>query len=779
MWWGRERLDRLQRLSIAPPLSLLLGLSLAPPAQASHDALLELRINGRATDRIERFVMRDGVPHATLAGWRVLLGRPVAAAQAEAGDDPVSVRQLAGVQSAVDLARQTLDIELAPDASALTLIGREAPTAAPAPSSLAALLNYDLNLVRADGRQLAAGLFEARVVAPLGVLEHVLLASEGVRPHVTRLQTTFTHSDPAALQRLRAGDLVNGGLGWTRPVRLLGVQAITDFALRPGLVTAPTPQLAGQAAVPSTVDVLVNGVRQLSQPVEAGRFEVRQMPVVSGLAEVAVVVRDALGRETVQTLPFYASNQLLAAGLSAHAVELGRVRRGYGGPDSHYEDPAASATWRYGFNDALTLEAHGEATRGSSVAGGGALWRLGELGVVSGALAASGGAGRRGALASVGAERQTRRWSLSIAHTRAGSAYRDIATASGDPPLLRSTQVGAGADLGRFGRIGLAAIDRRQGAGSSRPGAVPHLRLVSATWTRALPHGVQAIVSAYRDLGVGGAGGATLGLSIPFGQGGSAAAALSRDRHGSVASLYAGQSAASSGDFGWRLQTDRALSGPAATRQRGQIEYQATQARASAEIEHAQGRDAVRLGLQGALIAFAGGVHAARRVNDSVAVLDVDGQPDVAVYHENRLIGRTDRRGQIVVPELRSFQINRVAVEGLDLPLDIDPGSLSHELRPGDRTVLPLRLRFDRARAALLELRDAAGRPLPVGAQAVLEGSDAAAFVVGHDGLAYVRGLGADNRVRVAWGRDAACTVRFGLERQDARTGRIGPLACE
>lgn len=774
MWWRR---DRLARLSFAAAL----GASL--PAQADEGvALLELRINGRVTERVERFVLRDGVPHATRAEWRTWLGLPTLALPPVADDEPLSVRRLPGVEASVDLARQTLDLELPPDPSALTVIGRSAPAeAGEAAGAVAALLNYDLSVLQSGGRRYAAGLLEGRLSAPLGVLEHVLIATDANVPHVQRLQTTFTHSDPARLQRLRAGDVVSGGLAWTRPVRLMGVQAITDFALRPGMVTAPTPQLGGQAAVPSTVDVLVNGVRQMSQPVEPGRFEVRQMPVVSGLAEVAVVVRDALGRETVQTLSFYGSGRQLAAGLSAYAIELGRVRRGYLGGDSRYGDEAGSVTWRHGWSDTLTLEAHGEATAGSTVGGGGAMWSVDGLGMLNAALAASAGGGQRGQLLSLGAERQTRRFSWSVSHERASSGYRDIATVSGDPALRRSTQLGVGVDFGRAGRFGAAAIDRRLGPVPGALGAL-RTRLLSMTYTRPLPYGAQAMLTGYRDLGASGGSGVAIGLSIPFGQSGSAAATVAHDRNGSFASLYAGEPATTTGETGWRLQSDHAFSGQAPMRQLAQVEHLSDALRASVELERGSGPEAARVGLQGALLAFGGGVHAARRVPDSVAVVDVEGQPGVAVYHENRFVGRTDSRGQIVVPNLLSFQPNRVAIDALDLPLDIDPGQLVRELQPGDRSLVPVRFRFDRARAALLQLRDAAGEPLPIGARAWLdrgEGSDGASAVVGHEGQTYVRGLGGDNRLRVRWGRDAGCSVRFSLDQLDAVTGRLGPLTCE
>ena len=86
-----------------------------------------------------------------------------------------------------------------------------------------------------------------------------------------------------------------------------GLQAQSNFSLRPDLITAPLPTLGGSAAVPSTVDVYVNNIKTFSQSVGAGPFSVSNVPLISGAGNAELVIRDSAGHEIKSTTPFYAS----------------------------------------------------------------------------------------------------------------------------------------------------------------------------------------------------------------------------------------------------------------------------------------------------------------------------------------------------------------------------------------------------------------------------------------------------------------------------------------
>ncbi|WP_254426920.1 fimbria/pilus outer membrane usher protein [Herbaspirillum sp. VT-16-41] len=185
-------------------------------------------------------------------------------------------------------------------------------------------------------------------------------------------------------------------------MRLGGFQYASDFNLRPDLVRFPTPSLGGETVVPSTVDLFVNGVRQISQPVPPGPFEIRQPPIASGTGQIAVAVTDELGRQTLRTINFYATDRLLKPGLSSYSVEGGWVRRRYGLRSNDYGQFALSGTARQGVSDILTLEGHAEAMRSLKLAGGGAVFNLGNRAVLATSLAASS--------ADSGSGQQCRQW---------------------------------------------------------------------------------------------------------------------------------------------------------------------------------------------------------------------------------------------------------------------------------------------------------------------------------------------------------------------------------
>src|SRR5699024_8319889 len=103
------------------------------------------------------------------------------------------------------------------------------------------------------------------------------------------------------------GDVVSGGLDWRRRTRLGGLQLQRNFALQPERVTVPIPALYGQAILPSTVDLYVDGLKQYSSEVPAGTFQLHTVPMVNGSCQAEVVLTDGLGPQSTVAFPFYTS----------------------------------------------------------------------------------------------------------------------------------------------------------------------------------------------------------------------------------------------------------------------------------------------------------------------------------------------------------------------------------------------------------------------------------------------------------------------------------------
>lgn len=245
----------------------------AAPVDPPQTLELEVVVNGHSIQKVGEFVLEDGrllVRRAELTA----LGLRVPPGVAPVTDGLLAVASLPGVTARLDAASQTLYLTAADDALTPSQLGvAPAVPSAPLQSGLGATLNYDVSGAVTNGHPYGSGLFDLRVFSPLGVASTDLLTyagSAGVPglSQAIRLDSTYVYSDFDSQRRYWVGDFITGGLTWTRPVRLGGVQVTRDFTMRPDLITFPLPALAGSVAVPSTVDVLVNGSRVLSSEVQ-------------------------------------------------------------------------------------------------------------------------------------------------------------------------------------------------------------------------------------------------------------------------------------------------------------------------------------------------------------------------------------------------------------------------------------------------------------------------------------------------------------------------------
>jgi outer membrane usher protein len=784
----------------------------AAPGRAATDAalLLEVVVNGYDTGKVGEFVLRDGKLFARPAELRDL-GFRVSDAALSTSDGLIAIADLSGVTSRLDQANQTLYATAAADRllPALLQAGAAAGNGAKVESGTGAMLGYDIAASQVGGQNVASGLFDLRGFSPWGVVSTGLLANAGASLNnngsysAIRLDSTYVYSDPETLRRYRLGDFITGGLGWTRPVRLGGAQVNSDFSMRPDLITFPLPSVEGSVAVPSTVDVLVNSTRLLSRQIQPGPFQIPQLPVITGAGTVAMTVTDALGRQVTTTLPFYASSTLLAPGLQTYSVEFGAVRTNWGLISNDYSGLAGSASYRRGLSPDVTIEAHGEGAAGLAMAGGGVAVNAFNQGVVNVAAAASTGSGSAGALVSFGAQRIGQVFSFGASATLATHNFRDIATANGDPVPRRLLNANAGLALGRFGSFGIAytGIDRDAAPApisffappgsffpqsTTLPGGVlsasagvftfvpaQHAQILSASYS--VPIGNMSLyATGFHDFATGGSSAVLLGLTIPLGSRSSVNTSVGAGTGSGYTQVQVVQSAVSIGDWGY--QAYGSAGNP--NHEFAQVQYKSPWALVSAGVDRLDKQTALRAEAQGAVAFVDGGLFASNTINDSFVVVDTNGAQGILVLDENREVGRTDSAGRLLVPDLRSFDLNHIAIEPTDIPVDATVPYTTRDVRPQDRSGVVVRFPVQMSRGALLRLVDDAGLPLPVGSAATLTATGAA-VPVGYGGEAFVEDLKPrNNQLTVQDPGGRRCVVVFNYQAVPGEIPTIGPLAC-
>jgi len=753
------------------------------PAESNDETLyLDVQVNGRSIGKIGEFTLRHGALWARPDELRDLGFRaPLSRASRTGG--LIALSDLPGFSWTLDVRNQVLQVTAADSALLPTVLqpigsgaleGRRAIE-----SGTGMTLNYDTVGTFSGGQKGGSGSFETRAFSPWGILSSEWLAYAGATPGPTgsnsaiRLDSAYTFADVNTLRRYSLGDFINGGLSWTRPVHLEGVQINSDFSMRPDLVTFPVPTITGSAAVPSTVNVLTDGNLAASSQIAPGPFEVPQLPVVEGAGTISMTVTDAMGQQVTVTQPFYASSTMLAAGLQTFAVQAGLVRRYWGSVSNDYGKLAGAAIYRRGLTPKFTIEGSAEGTPGAFMAGAGAVTQIGNLGVVNFAVAPSFGSGQAGAQFSAGAQRIGRVFSLGASAIIADRNYRDVASENGDGVPRKQLSAFTGLSLRKFGSGGLAyaAVNMDPSPVPLQQNANPaqHSQIVSANYSLQVHH-VFLYATEFRDLLNKGSSGLQIGLTIPFGKRNSVTASGGSD---GSAQIDVQQPAPIVGDWGYQAY----LSAGDSTHVFAQGQYKSPVGLFTAGVDSDSGVTTVRLETQGAFSFVDGELFPSNSIYDSFAVVDTGPMAHVHVLQENRDVGSTNSSGRLLVPDMRAFDLNQISIAPTDIPPDVTIDVASRQVRPQDRSGVVLKFPIKFSHGALLRLVDEAGVAVPLGSTATLRATGVV-VPVGYDGDAYVEDLSPHNQLAVEFPDGRRCVAAFDYAPVTGEIPSIGPLRC-
>ncbi|WP_460141275.1 fimbria/pilus outer membrane usher protein [Pseudomonas sp. S2_E01] len=741
---------------------------------ADAQLFLELVVNQMNTGRVVAVEQRNGrlfLPASALRDTFMKLPDSLGA--------EVDLDGLPGLHSEYDSTGQRLLLEVPPNWLPEQFVGnRDAYPRTQALSSFGALFNYDLYLNDTDdaGTYLAAW-NEVRLFDGWGTLSNTgqyrrTLSGDSVSTlnnGYLRYDTTWRYSDDERMLTFEGGDLVSGALPWSSSVRIGGAQVSRDFGVRPDLVTYPLPQFAGEAAVPSSVDLFINGYKSSSAQLQPGPYTLTNVPFINGAGEAVVVTTDALGRQVSTTVPFYVTSSLLQKGLSDFSVAAGSLRRDYGLRDFSYGPGVTSGSLRYGISDNFTLESHAEASDSLTLGGIGGNLRLGNFGVLNTAVSQSRFDGDRGQQLSFGYQYSSQRYSFSYQRLQRRDRYADLTVV--DTPFntlsQRSEQATLSVNLDRWGSLGVGYFDIRA-ADDSRT------RLLNLTWSKPLWHNSSFYLSANREIGDSNWA-VQAQLVVPFDLYGSLAVSSERSNTGQTQqrvnysravptqggvgfSLGYGQGdgpAYRQADLTWRLQSVQLQAGVYGT--------------SDAETRWADA--------SGSLVWMDRQVFAANRIDDAFVVVSTDGFADIPVRYENQQVGQTDRNGHLLVPWSSAYYRGKYEIDPLNLPANVRSPNVEQRIAVRRGSGYLLEFPLSRVVAASIVLVDAQQQDLPLGS-GVLHEQSGTQTVVGWDGLVYLEDLKAQNNLKVSLADGKSCEVRFAVDVQQEQIPLIGPLVC-
>ncbi len=478
--------------------------------------------------------------------------------------------------------------------------------------------------------------------------------------------TAFVVDDERRLMRWEIGDGVLSGGSLGGAAQVLGVTVSREFGIDPYFVRYTPLTLTGAATTASSAEVYVNGQLVAREAIAPGAFTLRGLLAPVGAGRAEVVLRDAFGREQRLTSSFYQPVTLLRPGLHQFRYGVGARRddeAGFLRPNASssaeaYRGFAAVGDHRIGVKDWLTMGGRVEVTdRLVGVAPEVAVRApIGELGVT---LAGSrddrvGTGGRRhfgwswrGRVASVGATMRG-----------ATEEYRLVGVSRLLPAIRQEVQAFGGMSLPRGISVVLqhaAALDwagdrsERSVLSASMP--LTGRATFNASVGRARAGGRSASLSPSLE--------AFIGIGFRLGPRSSLDTAYSRSADRDRATVTYQRSLPIGPGVGARAQW-----APLSRDADAMVQLQGSAARV--EIRHATvGRadPSTGVSVMGAIVAIDGRLHATRPVDDAFGVVRVADVPGVRTYLSHQYVGRTNARGEVVVPNLVSYYGNRLSID--------------------------------------------------------------------------------------------------------------------
>lgn len=646
------------------------------------------------------------------------------------GDEDIVLNAVDGLKFNYDHAHQKIALQVQPTLLKTNFISVEQSEKNIAVSATGMVANYEIAAASFSGNKFSSQSLtfwsDLRPFTSDGV--GTLAGSFSTQQQkYTRFDTSWVSTDQENMRSVTFGDTTTGAQNWSRSVRIGGLKISSDFATRPDLITFPTPSYSGSAEVPTTVDILLNNVRTYSTEVGSGPFVISNAPTIVGAGQVSLVVRDLMGRDVVTTIPLYVDNKLLKKWLTSYSVEAGFLRKNYGRSSFDYSnDPVLSGVFSKGLSDILTIQTHGELTGSLRNIGIGSDLLVPSMGLFSSNASLSRYAETTGFQLGLGHQYLGRKSSYFSQCQITSRDFRDLATLSGGQ--VRTKQCSLNASVSVSARMNLSgAVILAKNMNESLTSYITSL-------SYRLNNRSSLVVNGTKSSGSRSQYSLFAGLNFSFDSGISSSMNARHTERGFQSEVGFSKSADYAGGIGYAGQVSKS---DGAYREFGRLDYLNRYGNSYIVANKSHSNLSTTFGTYGGMIFMDNNIFFSRSVNDSFAVVSTNGIPDIPVYSENRIVGKTDSNGYALVSNLIGYNKNNISIDLSESALgdysNIDRQYVFPKSRSGTKVAFPLQ----KLKSVLLSLVDEEGVPLKAGSPVVVNGGQSSS-IVGYGGKVYI-----------------------------------------
>ena len=734
-------------------------------------------------------ILRDAqgqvlVPAAEFAKWGLAFAG--AAPVMVDGERYIAVSRIEGLEARFDPTKVTLNLQVAANALPATTVnlGPQHRAGVTYPTDSSFFLNYGLNATGDDAFGQRRYQMATELAARTGNWLFYNTTNDewgyGAGSQFTRLLTNVQYDDRENLRRLTLGDFFTPTFDLSSSVPLGGVSLTKFYSMDPYFVQYPTAAFRTAVALPSTVQVRVDGNLIAQRQVQPGPLDITNITGVTGGQNVSVVIRDPFGREQALQQPFFfATNAGLAEGLHEYSYNLGFLRREYGIDSANYGDLAAAAFHRYAFTNQLTLGLRGQATQDLYNVGTFGTYQLPKLGIIGASVSMGTHNGSSGPASSIAYSYTGGNFSLNL-----GAQYlaRDFAQLSDLESGLRVRSNQYASASVYFSQLG--SFTGTYSAITSYDG--PQSKIWNASYTRGMLNGKGLLGLNYtRTLEPQSTYTWLLSFRYFFDTATSIVAGIGGSHNGNTQALSLEKSIPQGEGVAYTFTGGRAAGdGPDAMYGRAFVQANAEHATFGGEYSRAS-RPAGGLGLSqlffaGSIGAVGGSLFVARPVDDSFALIRVPELAQVPVYANGWYVGKTDAAGEVVATNLASYYDNFITFGANEIPLDYVFPSSEKVISPSTRSGTLVAFAIQKNHAVygvLIESRDGKRLPLEFREIKLIRGDAVIPGFTARRGEFYFEGV-QPGEYQLQLDADSACVASINVPDPAGAMTDVGTVAC-
>lgn len=538
--------------------------------------------------------------------------------------------------------------------------------------------------------------FAGAVAVPKVALDYRLSYNENsVRPW-QRGDFRILQDVPDRAMRWTYGDLNFPTTNYQAFVPMAGVTVARNYTLQPYVVTEPVTSNEFVLRTASQVEVVINGATVRTFRLPAGRYDLRDLPLGSGVNDVVLRVTNDVGEVEETTYSLFFDSSLLATDIDQFSASLGLPAEERNGTRTYDTSKVIfSGDYRRGVTNTLTLGADFQANKIQQLLGGQALWATG-VGTFESRLATSYVEGANADIAArLGYRKRGTRsalnqnFDLSLAYTGQRFAALGSTRPNNNTVLDSAVRYSQRLPMKLSGSIGAThRVARNNGRNSGS---------VSGSLSRQLARGANLSLDLLRRRDSNGPyeNRAFVSLNVSL-TGTGQTISSTRDSQSGVSRLD------------WNYRPENIIGGVAATaglqrdagNTRATGELSRTGYRAETSISHnvtmprtsQTESERVTSARLGTALVFAGGHFAVTRpVTDGFAIVvphpSLKGQTvGINPRGERAYVAEADRFGPAVIPDLSSYQVRRILVDVPDLAIGAELGQDVFDVVPTIRS---------------------------------------------------------------------------------------------